>query len=44
MKKYTEAFSKLDSDNDGTTGLNKPDINKNPNLVNLDQNFDGKID
>lgn len=44
FEKYTEAFSKLDSDNDGTTGLNKPDINKNPNLVNLDQNFDGKID
>lgn len=44
LEKYTEAFSKLDNNNDGTLGLNKLDINKNPNIMNLDKNFDGKID
>lgn len=44
FEKYTEAFSKLDNNNNGTVGLNKLDINKNPNIVNLDSNFDGKID
>ena len=43
FEKYTEKFSKKDNNNNGTLGLNKIDV-KNPNIINLDQDFDGKID
>lgn len=44
FEKYTEEFSKKDNNNNGTLGLNKIDVESNPNIINLDQNFDGNID
>ncbi|CEH34428.1 cell wall-binding repeat-containing protein [Romboutsia lituseburensis] len=34
FEKYTEKFSKEDRNGNGTLGLNKIDINKNPNIIN----------
>ena len=44
FEKYTEEFSKKDNNNNGTLGLNKIDVKANPNIINLDQDFDGNID
>ena len=44
FEQYITELSKKDNNGDGTTGLNKVDVVKNPNMINLDQNFDGIVD
>ena len=44
FEQYITELSKKDNNGDGTTGLNKIDVVKNPNMINLDQNFDGIVD
>lgn len=44
FEQYITELSKKDNNGDGTIGLNKVDVVKNPNMINLDQNFDGIVD
>ena len=44
FEKYTTEFGAKDNNNNGVVGLNKIDVVANPNIINLDQDFDGVID
>ena len=44
FEQYTEEFSKKDNNGNGIVGLSNIGIGENPNIINLDQNFNGVID
>ena len=44
FEQYITEMSKKDNNNDGIVGLNKVDVVNNPNMINLDQDFDGVVD
>ena len=44
FEQYITELSKTDNNGDGIVGLNKVDVVNNPNMINLDQDFDGVVD
>lgn len=44
FENYIIAFSNKDNNGDSRLGINKPDVDSNPNIINLDKDFDGKLD